>query len=134
MRLTCAVAPCPCDMIQILVGNKLDLADEKRAVPIERGQALADEFGFRFFETSAKEDTNVEQVRWLAAPRRCRQLLCTWDPECMGRIGVPWVCARSGRGRCLKAGAVGRVPRVHARPLARHDALWAMPPARHGAR
>lgn len=47
---------------KILVGNKLDLAGEKRAVPIERGQALADEFGFRFFETSAKEDMNVEEV------------------------------------------------------------------------
>lgn len=50
-------------MLQILVGNKSDMADEKRAVPYSKGQALADEYGIRFFETSAKENSNVEEVR-----------------------------------------------------------------------
>ncbi len=47
--------------LQVLVGNKLDL-EAKRAVSRAEGQALADEFGFRFVETSAKDNTNVEEV------------------------------------------------------------------------
>jgi GTPase SAR1 family protein len=43
-----------------LVGNKVDLA-HKRKVPAADAQALADKFGMMYFETSAKDDTNVEQ-------------------------------------------------------------------------
>jgi GTPase SAR1 family protein len=49
-------------VMQILVGNKSDIADEKRAVPYSRGQALANEFGMQFFESSAKDNVNVEEV------------------------------------------------------------------------
>jgi GTPase SAR1 family protein len=49
-------------LLQILVGNKSDMADEKRAVPYAKGQALAEEYGMRFFETSAKDNLNVEEV------------------------------------------------------------------------
>lgn len=38
------------------------MADEKRAVPYSKGKALADEYGVLFFETSAKENINVEEV------------------------------------------------------------------------
>ena len=38
------------------------MADEKRAVAFDRGQALAKEYNMQFFETSAKENHNVEQV------------------------------------------------------------------------
>jgi hypothetical protein len=44
------------------VGNKSDMADEKRAVPYAKGQALADEYKIQFFETSAKDNSNVEEV------------------------------------------------------------------------
>lgn len=44
---------------KILIGNKCDMED-KRVVPTSRGQALADEFGIPFFETSAKANVNVE--------------------------------------------------------------------------
>jgi len=37
---------------KILVGNKADMDESKRAVPTARGQALADEFGIKFFETN----------------------------------------------------------------------------------
>eukprot|EP00199_Chlamydomonas_sp_CCMP681_P006848 CAMPEP_0119104626 /NCGR_PEP_ID=MMETSP1180-20130426/2794_1 /TAXON_ID=3052 ORGANISM="Chlamydomonas cf sp, Strain CCMP681" /NCGR_SAMPLE_ID=MMETSP1180 /ASSEMBLY_ACC=CAM_ASM_000741 /LENGTH=287 /DNA_ID=CAMNT_0007089445 /DNA_START=216 /DNA_END=1083 /DNA_ORIENTATION=- len=47
---------------KILVGNKCDMADEKRAVQYSKGKALADEYGIRFFETSAKTKLNVEEV------------------------------------------------------------------------
>jgi hypothetical protein len=36
--------------------------ESKRAVPYSRGQALADEFRLQFFETSAKNNTNVDDV------------------------------------------------------------------------
>ncbi len=34
----------------------------KKTVDSTRGQALADEFGMKFFETSAKENINVDKV------------------------------------------------------------------------
>nr|GMD46583.1 ras-related protein RABE1a [Ipomoea batatas] len=36
--------------------------ESKRAVPTSKGQALADEYGIKFFETSAKTNMNVEEV------------------------------------------------------------------------
>ncbi|XP_039069070.1 ras-related protein RABE1c-like [Hibiscus syriacus] len=47
---------------KILVGNKADMDESKRAVPTSKGQALADEYGIQFFETSAKTNLNVEEV------------------------------------------------------------------------
>ena len=44
------------------MGNKSDMDEAKRKVPFSKGQALADEFGIRFFETSAKAGTNVNEV------------------------------------------------------------------------
>ena len=46
----------------ILVGNKCDLSDE-RAVKSAVGQNLAREWNCSFFETSAKDRTNVPEVR-----------------------------------------------------------------------
>ena len=43
----------------MLVGNKCDMEDQ-RVVTFERGQQLAEELGFPFFETSAKDDKNVK--------------------------------------------------------------------------
>lgn len=50
-------------VLQILVGNKLDMAEDKRAVSYSKGKALADEYGIQFFETSAKDNIHVEEVR-----------------------------------------------------------------------
>ena len=43
----------------ILVGNKCDMGDE-RVISYERGKQLADHLKVQFFETSAKENTNVK--------------------------------------------------------------------------
>jgi len=43
---------------KILVGNKCDMISEK-VVESARGQALADEYSIKFFETSAKSNINV---------------------------------------------------------------------------
>jgi Ras-related protein Rab-8A len=44
---------------KILIGNKCDIKD-LRQVSYEEGEALAKEYNTRFFETSAKQDMNVE--------------------------------------------------------------------------
>ncbi|XP_010543444.1 PREDICTED: ras-related protein RABE1d-like isoform X2 [Tarenaya hassleriana] len=59
---------------KILVGNKADMDESKRAVPTAKGQALADEYGIKFFETSAKTNLNVEQV-FLSIARDIKQRL-----------------------------------------------------------
>ena len=47
------------DIDIILIGNKADLP---RQVPKEEAQALADKFGVRYYETSAKENENVAKA------------------------------------------------------------------------
>ena len=44
---------------KILIGNKADLK-EARVVSTEEGEALAKEFNIKFFETSARQDMNVD--------------------------------------------------------------------------
>ncbi|MGH0161173.1 UNVERIFIED_CONTAM: hypothetical protein FKN15_040660 [Acipenser sinensis] len=45
----------------ILAGNKCDMEDE-RVISTERGKQLAEQLGFEFFETSAKDNINVKQT------------------------------------------------------------------------
>uniref|UniRef100_A0A7S2J5E9 Uncharacterized protein n=1 Tax=Haptolina brevifila TaxID=156173 RepID=A0A7S2J5E9_9EUKA len=50
---------------KVLLGNKADTSGplvSKRAVTAARGQALADQHGIRFFETSAKNSINIEEA------------------------------------------------------------------------
>lgn len=46
---------------KILIGNKSDWTD-KKAVTEEQGRVLADEFGIKFMETSAKVNEGVEEA------------------------------------------------------------------------
>jgi len=49
------------DSVQkVLIGNKCDMVDD-RVITTDRGKELADEYGIKFFETSAKTDTNVKE-------------------------------------------------------------------------
>lgn len=45
----------------MLIGNKLDLEDERQVDPM-RGQELAAKYDCPFMETSAKTNTNVEEA------------------------------------------------------------------------
>ncbi|ETO21485.1 Rab GTPase [Reticulomyxa filosa] len=60
------------DSVQkILIGNKCDMTEDKpnnlfvgskQVIDTNRGQELADEYGIKFFETSAKTDANVKKA------------------------------------------------------------------------
>ncbi|KAK4373569.1 hypothetical protein RND71_008953 [Anisodus tanguticus] len=65
---------------RILVGNKADMDESKRAVPTSKGQALADEYGIKFFETSAKTNLNVEEV-FFSIGRDIKQRLSESDSK-----------------------------------------------------
>ncbi|CAL5334907.1 unnamed protein product [Camellia sinensis] len=65
---------------KILVGNKADMDESKRAVPTSKGQALADEYGIKFFETSAKTNMNVEEV-FFSIARDIKQRLVETDSK-----------------------------------------------------
>lgn len=49
------------NIVIALAGNKCDL-DTRRAVPTEDGQAYADENQLLFYETSAKNSHNVQEL------------------------------------------------------------------------
>ena len=57
----------------LLVGNKCD-QEEQRAVQTAEGDALAREYGIDFFETSARENVNVEEC-YLAIARKTKARL-----------------------------------------------------------
>jgi Ras-related protein Rab-8A len=46
---------------RILIGNKCDLVD-KKVIDTTRGKSLADEYGIKFLETSAKNSINVDEA------------------------------------------------------------------------
>lgn len=59
---------------KILVGNKCDMISEK-LVETTRGQALADEYNIKFFETSAKSNINVVEAFTVIASDIKRRLM-----------------------------------------------------------
>jgi len=58
----------------VLAGIKSDLSDE-RVVSIDEGGQLAESFGIKFLETSAKENANVDEV-FLTLTRDISKALC----------------------------------------------------------
>ncbi|KAJ6767974.1 hypothetical protein OIU74_021779 [Salix koriyanagi] len=85
---------------KILVGNKADMDESKRAVPTSKGQALADEYGIKFFETSAKTNLNVEEV-FFSIARDIKQRVSETDsraePQTI-KINQPDPTASGGQG------------------------------------
>ena len=77
------------------MGNKSDMDESKRAVPYSRGQQLADEFRMQFFETSAKANTNVNEVFESIGADGLRRCGVQWESlwECLTRLAVLMVCA-----------------------------------------
>lgn len=55
----------------VIVGNKCDVAENKRTVSFKEGKKLSDQFGVPFFETSAFSNINIEN----AFAEMCQQIL-----------------------------------------------------------
>lgn len=49
------------DVVIILVGNKCDL-NKSRAVTIDEAKSLAESYNIDFYETSAKDNVNIEEI------------------------------------------------------------------------
>ena len=49
------------NVYKILVGNKCDMESERK-VTVEQGKDFATQYGMKFFETSAKDSTNVAEA------------------------------------------------------------------------
>ena len=54
------------NLVKILCGSKIDLSD-KRVVTTEEGILKAEQNGMFFFETSAEDETNINELFELAA-------------------------------------------------------------------
>ena len=52
---------CYKDLLVCLIGNKIDLED-KRQISYEEGKKFAEENNMLFFETSAKEGNNIQEI------------------------------------------------------------------------
>ena len=51
----------PKTVLMVLIGNKCDL-EQSREVSTEEGQELSDKNGISFYETSAREGTNIKEI------------------------------------------------------------------------
>ena len=85
----------------IIIGNKSDVETEKRVVTYEEGKKYAEDKGYHFYETSAKNNVNIQE----AFNDIFEQLYKAFEPEITGEKQVKEgmkVGGRSGRGnrRC----------------------------------
>jgi len=71
---------------KMLLGNKCDMV-EKKTIDTEKGKALADEFGIKFLETSAKNSINVEEAFITLAKDIKKRLLDGTDNPTHGGAG-----------------------------------------------
>ncbi|KAL2916249.1 GTP-binding protein [Polyrhizophydium stewartii] len=76
---------------KILIGNKCDIL-EKKVISKEQGQALADEYGIKFLETSAKSNIGVEEAFFTLARDIKKRLIDTaqekTDTKNTGNVNV----------------------------------------------
>jgi Ras-related protein Rab-8A len=88
---------------KILIGNKCDWV-EKKVITKEQGQLLADEFGIKFLETSAKANTNVEEAFFTLARDIKKRLIDnhSQDPQPRNRLDLDPNGQKAGQGGCCK--------------------------------
>ena len=70
-------------MVTLLVGNKTDLAEEQRRVPISEVKQYSSMQGIDYIETSALDSTNVEEAFHML-------IKCKFEDKCdLIKIGYP---------------------------------------------
>ena len=65
---------CSQDIIKILIANKCDMED-KRVITERQGREFADIHGFKYIETSAKENINIQEIFELLKDTKKNRLL-----------------------------------------------------------
>ena len=68
----------------MIIGNKSDVESDKRVVTYEEGKKYADEKGYHFYETSAKNNINIKE----AFDDIFEQLYKAFEPEITGEKPV----------------------------------------------
>lgn len=89
---------------KILVGNKCDILD-KKVISKEQGEALANEFGIKFLETSAKSNIGVEEAFFTLARDIKKRLIDTAAEKPQQSSGVKVsdnTNAKAAGGCCAK--------------------------------
>jgi len=74
------------DISIVLVGNKMDLPN--RVVEYAEGEKLADNYNVKFFETSAKDGTNIEEAFTLLAKDMRTKLIIDEPVSNTNRLSV----------------------------------------------
>ncbi|XP_016147007.1 ras-related protein Rab-3C-like [Sinocyclocheilus anshuiensis] len=72
----------------ILAGNKCDM-EEERIVSVDSGRLLAEQLGFEFFETSAKDNINVTQTFERLVDVICDKMSDTLEADPAVTTGTP---------------------------------------------
>lgn len=73
---------------KILVGNKSDIEGDRRKVTSEEGKKLAESYGIQFFETSAKDDKNINGAFQSIAKEIKEKILVETPPLKQDTVGV----------------------------------------------
>ncbi|XP_068559837.1 ras-related protein Rab-3C isoform X1 [Cebidichthys violaceus] len=72
----------------VLAGNKCDM-EEERVVSVDSGRLLAEQLGFEFFETSAKDNVNVKQTFERLVDLICDKMSESLDSDPAVTTGAP---------------------------------------------
>ncbi|CAB1319903.1 unnamed protein product [Coregonus sp. 'balchen'] len=72
----------------VLAGNKCDM-EEERVVAADSGRQLAEQLGFEFFETSAKDNINVKQTFERLVDIICDRMSESLDTDPAVTTGTP---------------------------------------------
>lgn len=78
----------------VLCGNKADIEEEKRAISEEKAKAMAEKFGFPYFETSAATGQNVAK----AVEKLLDMVMCRME-QAVDKTALP--SKRGARGAML---------------------------------
>lgn len=87
---------------KILIGNKCDLSS-MRQVSKQQGEQLAREYGMKFFETSARDNSNVQEAFITLSTDVVERLVASggaMDPQTPGNLPVQVQNDRPASSRC----------------------------------